>query len=163
MKNITLSHYTVKNIEPEPWLKTWENLRNFAERIAPKLLPMDIQLKLRKVILEDITQENLMMGNMVTIMCKEAEVDEVPIENLLILELGFSPCEGCVTPDGAEFPCRMFRDFDGNECLALPEEFFMEATLRVAFKASHERGCGGHSCSSCASGCDDEERGIRRD
>lgn len=163
MKHITLSHYTVKNIEPEPWLKTWDNLKAFAERIAPKLVPMDIKLKLRKVILDEITQDNLMMGNMVTIQSKDAEVEETPIENLLMLELDFTPCKDCVTPDGVEFPCRTFTSFDGEECQALPDEFFMEATLRVAFKASHEKGCGGHSCSSCASGCGDEEQGIRRD
>ena len=54
MKNIILSHYIVKDIEPEPWKETWNNLVDFGERMAPKLEPMDIKLKLRKVILDEI-------------------------------------------------------------------------------------------------------------
>ncbi len=163
MKNITLSHYTVKDIEPEPWKQTWDNLTEFGDRFAPKLAPMGIKLKLRKVILEDITEDNLMMGNMVTIKSPELDVDEIPIEKLLMLELDFSPCKDCVVPDGTEFPCRTFKDFDGKECQALPEEFFIEATLRVAFKSQHEAACSCSDCSSCASGCGDEEQGIRHE
>ena len=48
-------------------------------------------------------------------------------------------------------------------CQALPEEFFMEATLRVAFKSQHECGCHCGDCDSCASGCGDEEAGVRTD
>lgn len=119
---------------------------------------MDLKLKLRKVILDNITEDSLMMGNMVTIMAPELEIKEVPIENLLMLKLDYEPCESCVTPDGMEFACRTFKDFEGVERQALPEEFFMEAVLRVAFKAHHDSSCGG-DCESCASGCDDEEQG----
>lgn len=159
MKTITLSHYTVKDIDPAPWKQTWETLNSFAERFAQKLAPMDIKLRLRKVILDDVTEDNLMMGNMVTIESPELDVEETPIENLLMLDLEFSECHDCVVPGGSEFPCRTFKDFDGNDCQALPESFFMEATLRVAFKAQHNEGCGCADCSTCASGCDDEEQG----
>ena len=161
MKNIILSHYIVKDIEPEPWKETWNNLVDFGERMAPKLEPMDIKLKLRKVILDEITQETLMAGNMVTIQSPEIEVEETPIEELMMLEVGFAECESCVVPGGSGFPCRTLKDFDGNERMVLPEEFFMEATLRVAFKSQHGSGCGCADCSSCASGCGDEERGSR--
>lgn len=163
MKNITLSHYGIKGIEPGPWKETWENLMEFAERMSPKLAPMQIKLKLRKVILDDITQDSLMMGNMVTVESPEIEVEETPIENLLMLELDFTPCDDCKTPEGTAFPCRTFTDFDGEKRQVLPQEFFMEAVLRVAFKAENSGGCGCSSCSSCASGCGDEERGERHD
>ena len=163
MKDIILSHYTVKDIDPAPWKETWENLAGFGDRFASKLAPMGIKLKLRKVILDDITQGNLMMGNMVTIESPELSVEETPIENLLMLELNFSDCDDCTVPGGAKFPCRTFKDFDGKECQALPEEFFMEATLRVAFKSQHAAGCSCSDCSSCASGCGDEEQGINYD
>ena len=158
MKTIVFSHYTVKDIEPEPWKRTWDNLVDFGEHFAPKLEPMEIKLKLRKVILDDINEENLMMGNMVTVRSEELKVEETPIENMLMLELDFSECPSCVTPDGVGFACRTFKDFDGKECQALPEEFFMEAALRVAFKA-HEGGCGCGDCESCASGCGEEPEG----
>jgi len=160
MKTIILSHYTVKDTDPVPWKQTWETLADFGGRFAPKLAPMDIKLKLRKVVLEDITQDNLMIGNMVTIQSPELNVKETPIEDLLGLDLDYTPCESCRTTNGSEFPCRTFKDFDGKECQALPEEFFIEATLRVAFKAEHGDQCGCSDCSSCASGCDDEERGL---
>lgn len=159
MKIIILSHYTIKDIEAEPWKETWDNMTSFAERMSPKLLPMGIKLRLRKVILDDITEENLMTGNMVTISCSDMKFKETPIEELLMLDLDFSPCASCVTPDGVGFACRTFKNFDGEECQALPEEFFMEATLRIAFKAQHESGCGCSDCNSCASGCGDEEEG----
>lgn len=163
MKNIILSHYTVKDIDPEPWKQTWETLAEFGGRFAPKLAPMDIKLKLRKVVLEDITQDNLMIGNMVTIQSPELNVKETPIEDLLMLDVDYSPCESCVVPSGAKFPCRTFKDFDGKECQVLPEEFFIEATLRVAFKSEHDDRCGCSDCSSCASGCGDEERGAHHE
>ena len=161
MKNIILSHYTVRDIEPEPWKETWDNLVDFGERMAPKLEPMNIKLKLRKVILVEITQETLMAGNMVTIQSPEIEVKETPIEELIMLEVGFAECDSCRVPDGVGFPCRTLKDFDGNDRMVLPEEFFMEATLRVAFKSQHEGSCSCSDCSSCASGCGDEEQGIR--
>ena len=52
MKTITLSHYTMKDIDPTPWRQTWDNLVHFASRMAPKLAPLGFQLKLRKVELE---------------------------------------------------------------------------------------------------------------
>ncbi|MDO5115663.1 MAG: DUF2703 domain-containing protein [Synergistaceae bacterium] len=161
MKTITLSHYTLKDIEAAPWLETWENLTRFASRMATRLIPLGFKLRLRKVIMDEITQDNLMTANMVTIECAEAGTPETPIENLLMLELDFTPCPECRTPEGQEFPCRTFTSFGGEVCQALPEEFFMEATLRVAFKSQHEGGCQCGSCDSCASGCGDEERGIR--
>lgn len=161
MKNIILSHYTVRDIEAEPWNETWNNLVDFAERMAPKLEPMNIKLKLRKVILDEITQSSLMAGNMVTIQSPEIKVEETPIEELIMLEVGFAECDSCRVPDGGGFPCRTLKDFDGKERMVLPEEFFMEATLRVAFKSQHEGSCDCSDCSSCASGCDDEEQGIR--
>lgn len=158
MKTITLSHYTIKDVDPEPWRKTWDNLVDFGERFAPKLEPMELKLKLRKVILDDINEESLMTGNMVTIMSEDLDVEETPIENMLMLELDFSECPSCVTPQGTGFACRTFKDFDGKECQVLPEEFFMEATLRVAFKA-HSDGCGCTDCEHCASGCEDGPEG----
>ena len=115
MKNIILSHYTVRDIEPEPWKETWDNLVDFGERMAPKLEPMNIKLKLRKVILDEITQETLMAGNMVTIQSPEIEVKETPIEELIMLEVGFAECDSCRVSDGVGFPCRTLKDFDGNE------------------------------------------------
>lgn len=161
MKNIIISHYTVRDIEPEPWKETWDNLVDFGERMAPKLEPMNIKLKLRKVILDDISQESLMAGNMVTIQSPEIKVEETPIEELMMLEVGFAECGSCIVPDGGSFPCRTLKDFEGKERMVLPEEFFMEATLRIAFKSQHEGSCDCSDCSSCASGCDDEEQGIR--
>ena len=38
MKTITLAHYTMKDIEPAPWVETWENLMKFGSRMAPKLI-----------------------------------------------------------------------------------------------------------------------------
>ena len=52
MKTITLSHYTMKDIDPTPWRQTWDNLVHFASRMAPKLAPLGFQLKLRKVELD---------------------------------------------------------------------------------------------------------------
>lgn len=149
MKDVTLSHYTVKDINPAPWEETWDNLSAFAERMAPKLEPMGIRLRLRKVVLGEITQDALMMGNMVTIEAPGLDTAETPIEDLLMLELGYSACDGCVTQGGAGFPCRTLTDFNGVPRQALPEEFFMEAALRVAFKANN----GGCSCSNCAGDC----------
>lgn len=163
MKTITLAHYTMKDIEPAPWVETWENLMKFGSRMAPKLIPLGFKLKLRKVILDELTQDNLMTANMVTIECEEAGTPETPIENLLMLELDFTPCSECKTPGGQEFPCRTFTSFSGDICQTLPEEFFMEATLRVAFKSQHECGCHCGDCDSCASGCGDEEAGVRTD
>ncbi|MCC8178614.1 MAG: hypothetical protein LIO38_05805 [Cloacibacillus sp.] len=85
MKTITLAHYTMKDIEPAPWVETWENLMKFGSRMAPKLIPLGFKLKLRKVILDELTQDNLMTANMVTIECEEAGTPETPIENLLML------------------------------------------------------------------------------
>lgn len=154
MRDVILSHYTVRNIEPAPWRETWNNLTAFTERMAPKLEPTGIKLSLRRAVLEDATQDNLMMGNMVTIEAPALEVAETPIENLLMLGLDYSECADCKTEDGAGFPCRTFLDFDGVARQALPEEFFMEATLRVAFKAESGSGCSCSGCSSCA-GCGD--------
>ena len=103
------------------------------------------------------------MANMVTIECEEADTPETPIENLLMLELDFTPCGECRTAEGVEFPCRTFTSFGGDVCQTLPEEFFMEATLRVAFKSQHEHSCRCGDCDSCASGCGDEEAGVRED
>lgn len=153
MKNITLSHYTVRDIEPEPWKETWDNLVAFTESMTPKLEPMDIKLRLRKVILDDASQDNLMMGNMVTIESPELEVSEMPIENLLMLQLDYSGCDTCKTAEGTDFPCRTFVDFDGEARQTLPQEFFMEATLRVAFKAENSDGCSCSDCSSCGGDC----------
>ncbi len=62
---------------------------------------MNIKLKLRKVILDEITQETLMTGNMVTIQSPEIEVEETPIEELIMLEVGFAGVSvipaGCLT------------------------------------------------------------------
>lgn len=161
MKNIIISHYTVKDIEAEPWKETWNNLVDFGERMAPKLEPMNIKLKLREIILDEISQESLMAGNMVTIQSPEIKVEETPIEELMMLEVGFVECDSCKVPDGGSFPCRTLKDFDGNDRMVLPEEFFMEATLRIAFKSEHEGSCSCSDCSSCTSGCDNEEEGIR--
>lgn len=149
MKDITLSHYTVKDINPAPWRETWDNLSAFAERMAAKMAPMGIRIKLRKAVIGEITQDTLMMGNMVTAEAPELGTAEMPIEDLLTLELDYSACGDCLTPDGAGFPCRTLEDFDGVPRQALQEEFFMEAALRVAFKA------GGHgcSCSDCGGDC----------
>ena len=136
MKTITLSHYTMKDIDPTPWRQTWDNLVHFASRMAPKLAPLGFQLKLRKVELEELTQDNLMSANMVTIACPDNDTPETPIENLLMLELDFTQCSECQTPEGQEFPCRTFTSFGGEVCQALPEEFFMEAALRVASSRS---------------------------
>ena len=157
MKTITLSHYTMKDIDPTPWRQTWDNLVHFASRMAPKLAPLGFQLKLRKVEMEELTQDNLMSANMVTIACPDNDTPETPIENLLMLELDFTPCAECRTPEGQEFPCRTFTSFGGEVCQALPEEFFMEAALRVAFKSQHEctchcGDCGSGSCGGCADG-----------
>lgn len=130
--------------------ETWENLLAFAEKMAPKLEPLGVTLRLRKVALEEAAQDSLMMGNMVTIQSPELLDNETPIENLLGLELGYSECESCKTEAGTGFPCRTFADFEGVPRQALPEEFFMEAVLRVAFKAQNG-GCSG--CSDCAGEC----------
>ncbi len=161
MKTITLTHYTVKDIDAEPWKKTWDNLMSFGARMAPKLIPLGFKLKLRKMIMDELTQDNLMASNMVTIECEEVGTPETPIENLLALELEFTPCADCRTPSGQEFPCRTFTSFGGEVCQALPEEFFMEAVLRTAFKSQHECSCSCGDCDSCASGCGDEEAGKR--
>ena len=158
MKTIVLSHYTVRDIMPEPWKQTWDNLVDFAESFAPKLASMELKLQLRKVILDTVSQDNLMLGNMVTIKSDDLKFSETPIENLLMLELDFSECPSCVTPQGVGFACRTFKDFDGKLCQALPEEFFIEAVLRVAFKSTQHKpdsscGC---DCDHCASGCDEE-------
>ena len=126
---------------------------------AFRLAPLGFQLKLRRVELEELTQDNLMSANMVTIACPDNDTPETPIENLLMLELDFTPCSECRTPDGQEFPCRTFTSFGGEICQALPEEFFMEAALRVAFKSQHECTC---HCGDCGSvecgGCAGEEK-----
>lgn len=155
MIDITMSHYTIKDITPAPWSETWDNLTAFAEKMAPKLEPMGIKLRLRQVIMEDLTQDSLMSGNMVTIEALELNVTETPIEDLLMLDLDYSECAGCVTPEGAVFPCRTFVDFDGVPRQALPEAFFLEATLRVAFQAEGG-GCSCSDCSSCGGGCGSE-------
>ncbi len=149
---MTFSHYTAKNISPAPWRRTRDNLVSFASRMAPKLAPLGFQIKLRSVEMEELTQENLMTANMVTVACPDNAIQETPIENLLALELDFTPCAECMTPDGQEFPCRTFTSFGGEVCQALPEEFFIEAALRVAFKSQHECSCccGDGSCAGCA-------------
>ncbi|NLX85387.1 MAG: DUF2703 domain-containing protein [Synergistaceae bacterium] len=158
MKNIILSHYTIKDIEADPWKETWDTLVDFGEKMAPKLAPMKIKLTIRKIILDEISQKNLMAANMVTIQSPEIKIEETPIEDLMMLELGYAECESCKTPDGVGFSCRTLKDFDGNERMALPEAFFMEATLRVAFKSEHDDGCGSSNCCSCSGGCEDEEQ-----
>lgn len=150
MKTMTFSHYTIKDIDPSPWRETWDNLMKFGKRMGPKLAPLGFKMKLRKVIMDDATQDNLMMANMVTVDCPELKLQETPIENIIGLELDFTPCADCVTPQGQEFPCRTFNNLSGEPCQALPEEFFMETALRVAFSAQHVCGC---DCGSCASGC----------
>ena len=163
MKTITLTHYAVKDIEPTPWNETWDNLMKFATRMTPKMIPLGFKLKLRKMIMDDLTEDNLMMGNMVTIECADGDTPETPIENVLMLELDYTPCPECKTPSGQEFPCRTFTSFGGEICQTLPEEFFMEAVLRTAFKSQHECSCHCGDCDSCASGCGDEEAGEREE
>ena len=148
MKTITFSHYTIKDISPEPWRKTWDNLVHFAWTMSEKLAPLGYQIKLREAQLEEITEDNLMTGNMVTVACPEDNMAETPVEDLIMLELYFTPCADCKTPDGQEFPCRTFTSFGGEVCQALPEEFFVEAVLRVAFGGS-SHSCGG-SCGDCS-------------
>ena len=119
---------------------------------------MDIKLKLRKVILDEITQETLMAGNMVTIRSPEIEVEETPIEELMMLEVGFAECESCVVRAEAD-SCRTLKDFDGNERMVLLRSFYGS---HPAWHSNHSTGrvrCA--DCSSCASGCGDEEQGIR--
>ncbi|MEG1641658.1 MAG: DUF2703 domain-containing protein [Synergistaceae bacterium] len=158
MKTLVISHYTVRDVNAKPWEETWENLVQFAEKMTPRFTSLDIKLKLRKVILDDVTQDTLMSGNLVTFSCDDLDLAETPIEVLLMMTSDFSPCDSCVTPDGVGFACRVLKDFEGNEVFALTEGLFLEASLRVAFK-SQESGCDGMSCSSCASGCGDEEIG----
>lgn len=153
MTDITLSHYTIRNITPTPWSETWDNLKGFAEKMAPKLEPMGIKLRLRQVVMEEVTQDSLMSGNLVTIEAPGLNVTETPVEDLLMLDLYYSECADCVTPEGAGFPCRTFLDFDDMPRQALPETFFLEATLRVAFQAEGG-GCSCSGCSSCGGDCE---------
>ena len=154
MKTLTFTHYTVKDINPEPWRKTWETLEAFCKSMAPKAALLDIRLAARQVELEDYYEDSLMCGNLVTVACPDGGTPETPIEDILGLELDFAPCEGCVTPAGGGFPCRMFRDSKGEEHMALPEAFFTDTFMRTVFRAKYGGECGG-SCASCA-GCEKE-------
>lgn len=160
MKTIIISHYTVLDINPTPWSETWKNLAAFAVRMSARLAPMNIKLKLRKVILDDITEDTLMSGNMVTLKSEELHFEETPLEEIIMFELDYTPCPSCLTPDGTGFACRTLKDSLGSDYQIIKEEFFMDAVLRVAFKSSHGSTCGCSDCSSCASGCGDEEKGI---
>ena len=159
MNTIIFSHYTVKGINPEPWQKTWENLVAFAERMAPRFEALGIKFKLRKVILEEITQESLMTGNMVTLSGGDFNAQEKNIENFTLMQTDFEPCDGFETPDGVPFPARVAVDFEGTKHMVLTENIFLEAALKLAFKAQCAEGCEGVQCESCLNGCH-EEMGI---
>lgn len=163
LKTLIFSHYTVKDIEAEPWKETWGNLTSFAEKMASKFEGMGFAIKLRSAVMDEISQDTLMMANMVTVSSPDLGLKETPIENILGLELDFAPCSTCVTPEGTEFPCRTFKDLEGREIQALPEPFFIETALFLTFKAKTSgSGCG---CSSdenscgCGGSCGSEHSG----
>ena len=160
MHTIIFSHYTVKDIEAKPWKETWDNLASFAEKMASKLEAMEMAIKLRRAVMDEISQDTLMMANMVTVSSEELGISETPIENILGLELDFSACNSCVTPEGTEFPCRTLKNIEGAEHQALPESFFIETTLFIAFKARGHGDCscsGGHDSCSCSGGGEHHE------
>lgn len=156
LKTITLTHYIVKDIAPSPWNKTWDNLVGFCTDMASKVAKTGFQLRVRQSVLEELTEDNLMSGNLVTISAEEAGLPETPIEDILELELDFTACPECRTPGGQEFPCRTFKNSEGEECQELPRDFFFEAVLRTAFKAKFGADHCNGSCASCG-GCEKEE------
>lgn len=156
MNTIIFSHYTVKGINPEPWQKTWQNLVAFAEKMSPRFQALGIKFKLRKVILEEITQESLMTGNMVTLSGGDFNAEEKNIENFTLMQTDYEPCEGFVTPDGVPFPARVAVDFEGKRNVILTENIFLEAALKLAFKAQCSESCEGVQCESCLNGCHED-------
>lgn len=137
MKTIVFSHYTVKNITTEPWVETWTNLVHFAETMTPHFKSINIRIKLRKVIMDNITQDSLMAGNMVTLAIKDIQ-HETPIEKFIMMETDFVPCISCVTPDKYPFPCRALKNVKGETVTTLTDDMFLAAALKLAFKVEHD-------------------------
>ena len=153
LKIITLTHYLMKGMKVAPWEETFENLVAFCRKMAQKFAPLGFGLKLRQVELDDFCEVNMAASNMVSISCDALGVAETPIENLLFIEPSFTDCADCVTPDGFTFPVRTFTTLSGQTSQSLPEEFFMEAVLKVIFRGQN-CDC---SCENCASGCENEK------
>lgn len=153
-KEVVFSHYTVKNLYPTPWEQTWDNLVAFVETFEPTAISMNIKLTLRKVILDDSTEDNLKKGNMVTVSSSDLEQNETPIEDFLTMKLSFSSCDSCTTQQGVKFDCRTLVNYQRKEYQALPKEFFEDIALRLAFKSPSRVIATCTDCSNCTINCE---------
>lgn len=159
MKEIILSHYTVNGIEALPWSKTWETMKEFAAKSSRRFAAMNVKIGLRKVIFDDVSEDALMAANSVTVRSADFGVREIPIESIVGLIVDFDGDEFVEISGGAKFPCRVYKSADGKAYSSVPKEFLMEAVMHVIF-GDEDSFCTG-DCNCCASGCGDEEQGIR--
>ncbi len=159
LKTITLTHYLMKDMKVSAWEDTFNNLVAFCKKMAPKFAPLGFGLKLRQVELDDYCEQNLAASNLVSVSCEALDIEETPIENLLFIEPTYTDCSDCVTPEGYTFPVRTFTTLSGETSQVLPEEFFMEAVLKIIFRGQN-CDC---SCENCASGCGNEEMALHRE
>lgn len=159
LKMITLTHYLMKGMNVAPWEETFNNLVNFCKKMMPKFAPLGFGLKLRQVELDDYCEENLASSNLVSISCEALDIAETPIEKLLFIEPTYTDCADCVTPNGFTFPVRTFTTLNGETSQTVPEEFFMEAVLKIIFRGQN-CDC---SCENCASGCGNEAIALHRE
>jgi len=152
LKDITLSLYTVAS-EAELYEAETERLKAFCGRMNSRLEKMETKLKLRKVIFDEINEDALMSAGMITL--KSEELDEIAAEELVGLEVDFE------LQEGRAFPSRIYKDVSGNVCKTISDSLLTQAVLQLAFGTLFGDVCNG-DCSNCASGCGQEESGIKQ-
>ena len=152
-------HYVVRGINAAPWIKTWNNLKDFVKDNSEQFLLMGLELELQQIELKEQSEENLKRGNMLIIASPRLMKGEEKIEDVLTMSLCFTRCNGCLTPKGDKFLCRTLKGFDGTEYQILTEELFLDVSLRIAFNLNVAKVTECTDCSKCRRGCNfnDEE------
>lgn len=123
---------------------TGENLVQEVKRLNRILQPQGIEVELRETKLDDtqIAQSNIILFN------------EVPIEDILEIEVAENYCESCSAMLGEKTYCRTVK-YDGNEYEDIPAKAIRQAALRVLGIEETKKapapssGCG---C-NCGGGC----------
>lgn len=122
---------------------TGENLAQEVKRLSRALEKKDIRVELIETKLDDdqIPQSNTILFN------------DVPIEDILNIEVSMNYCESCSTLLGAKTYCRTVR-FEDNEYEDIPAKAIRQAAYKVlgikeAIKAPTANSCCGGNGGCC--------------
>ena len=120
---------------------TGENLANEIKRLKRRFEPQGIQIEMKETILEDAeySQSNSLLFN------------DIPIENILDIEIADNYCDSCSDILGKDTYCRTVK-FEGSEYDEIPAKAIRQAAYKILGvdndKQSRLKGCccGNNDC-----------------